>query len=241
MEVFEGYTGISNENGQLIYDILLIALIILLSIFSYTFRTCYPLFEKMIRGFFSVKERQNLFDTPKRESFFFNVFMRFQTLSLCTFFFFLAFYRRSELPEQTINQSIILVTIFFCILILLYILKRFIYFIFGYVMLDKEKFILWNTTYHTLLYLWGISLYLPVFWLILDRERIVGSLIIFIFSFILFRLSAIYVKVRIFYNINNGFLFLYLYLCAQEIIPLLLLYDSLVYLYNVIKTSILWQ
>ena len=241
MEVFEGYIGISKENGQLIYDILLLLLFVLLSIFSYTFRTCYPLFEKMIRGFFSVKERQSLFDTPRRESFFFNIFMGFQTLFLCTVFSFLVFCRFSEILEQTANQSAILLTIFFCILILFYIFKRFIYFIFGYVMLDKEKFKLWHTTYHTLFNLWGISLYLPVFWLMLDRERIAGSLIIFIFNFILFRLSVIYMKIRIFYNKNNGFLFLNLYLCAQEIIPLLFLYESLTYLYNVFKTSILWQ
>ena len=241
MEAFEGYTEISWDNGQLIYDILLLALIILLSIFAFTFRTCYTLFEKMIRGLFSVKERQNLFDPPARESFFFNVFMGFQTLILCAIFFFLAFSRIVKIQEQGVGKAFILLAILFILLILFYLLKRCLYFIYGRIFIDNVKLNLWNTSYHELFYLWGVMLYLPVFWLILDRERMVGSLIIFSINFILFRLSAIYVKVRIFYHKNNGFLFLNLYLCAQEIIPLLFLYESLTYLYNVIKTSILWQ
>jgi len=241
MEVFEGYTGIGWGDGLLIHDILMLAIIIQLSIFAYAFYTCYPLFEKMLRECISVKERQNLFDTPTQESVFFNLFMGFQTLFLCAVFFFIAFSRLANIQEQDVSQAFILLVILFGLLILFYVLKRFLYFIYSLVFIENSKYNLWKSTYHALFCLWGISLYFPVLWLMLDRQHITGALSLFIFVFILFRITAIYVKIRIFFYKNNGLLFLISYLCAQEFIPLLFLYESLTYLHHVIETSIVWQ
>ena len=241
MVAFEGYPGISWGDGLLIHDILIFALIVLLSIFAYTFHTCYPLFEKMVRGLISLKERQNLFDTPTRESIFFNVFMRFQALFLCAVIVFLLFCRFTGLQEPGVRQAMILLGIFLVLLILFYLLKRFLYYLFSSVFITKGKYKLWNTTYHTLFYFCGISLYLPVLWLILDRQHFAGALISLITIYVIFRAVTIYVKIRIFYDKNNGFLYLISYLCAQEMIPLLFLYESLTYLHNVIGSSILWQ
>jgi hypothetical protein len=238
---FEGYTGLSWGDGLLIHDILTFTLIVVLTIFAYAFYTCYPLFEKMIRGLISLKERQNLFDTSTRESFFFNVFMRFQALFLCTVLLFLFFCRIRGNRELSIQQALIMLGAFFIILIFIYLLKRFLYYFFSRVFTSKSKYRLWNTSYHTLFYFCGIMFYLPVLWLMLDRERFAGAMILFISFFIVFRISAIYVKIRIFFDKNNGFLYLILYLCAQEIVPILFLYESLTYLHSVIESSILWQ
>jgi hypothetical protein len=236
-----GFEGISWGDGLLIHDILTFVLIVLISIFAYAFHTCYPLFEKMIHGIMSLKERQNLFDAQTRESVFFNVFMRFQALFLCAVICFLVFGHRGEHGVQGVSLAVTLFVVFFIMLILTYLLKRFLYYIYSNVFTTKGKYKLWNTTYHTLFYFFGILLYLPVLWLMLDRERYTGALILCILLFASFRLAAIYIKIRIIYDKNNGFLYLITYLCAQEIVPLLFLYESLIYLQNVIVSSNLWQ
>ena len=232
---FEDFTGINWGDGLLIYDILVFVLIMLLSIFAYAMHTCYPLFVKMFRGLISLKERQNLFDTQTRESAFLNVFLGFQAVFFSAVFLFLVYSRIAEIHEQSVQQAIILLTGFFLILLLFYFLKRFLYYLYSSVFTTKGKYKLWNTTYHTLFYFYGILLYLPILWLILDREHFFGALIFFFAIFAFFRITAIYVKIRLFYDKNNGYLHLILYLCAQEIVPLLFLYESLTYLRNVIE------
>ena len=238
---FERYTGIGWGESLLIHDILVCALIVLLSIFAYAFHTCYPLFEKMIRGVFAFKERQNLFDTPTRESVFFNMFMRFQALFLGSVMLFWVFCRITGIRELDVRQAFILLNVLLIILIFLYLLKRLLYYLYSCVFISKGKYRLWNTAYHTLFYLYGIFLYIPAWWLILDRERFMGALILSVIFYAIFRIATIYVIIRIFYDKNNGFLYLFFYLCAQEIVPLLFLYECLTYLHNVIESSILWQ
>ena len=241
MDAFEGYTGIFLGDGHQLPDFILLLIIALLSLFAFVFRFCYSLIEKMIQGLFSMKERQNLFDTPTQENFFFNGFMGFQTLLLVAVFFFLAYCRVTEILCQDIRWVYILPFVIFIILFLLYLLKQCLYFMYGRVFTENGKYKLWTTNYHTLFSLWGILLYLPVLWLIFDKNYFTEVLILFVFSYILFRFAVIYVKIRIFYTKNTGLLYFSLYLCAQEIIPLLFLYESLNYLHNVIETSILWQ
>jgi len=238
---FDGYTGIGWDTGLLMYDLLTLALIVLLSIFAYAFRTCYPLLEKMLHELVSLKERQNLFNTVTRESVFFNVFMRFQALFLCTIILFLVFSRIEEDRYQDIYQMLTMFLAFFIVLILIYLFKRFLYYIYCRVFSSEGKYKLWNTTYHTLFYFWGILLYLPVIWLMLDREHFICALILTILFFVTLRLTTIHTKIRIIYDKNIGFLYFILYLCALEIVPLLFLYESLTYLHHIIVSSIIWQ
>ena len=241
MDVFEGYTGIRWENEQLMNDFFLLIIIVLLASFALVFRTCYPLFEKMIRGFVSMKERQTLFDTPTQENFFFTGFMGFQTLFLCSVFFFLAYCRITESLYWIILSDFIPLIVIFIVLCLFYLLKRILYYIYDRTMTGKEKYTLWKNNYNAAFFIWGISLYLPVLWLMFDHINLSGILILFVFTYILFRFHVIYLKIHIFYHKNTGLLYFCLYLCAQEIIPLLFLYESLNYLHNVIETSVLWQ
>jgi len=218
---------------------LTLALIVLLAIFAYAFHTCYPLLEKMVHGLISLKERQSLFDSATRKSVFFNVLMSFQSIFLCTVILFLVFGRMGENDYQDFYQALTLFFLFLFALVLTYLIKRLLYFIYCNVFTSKGKYKLWNETYHTLFYFYGILLYLPVLWLMHDREHYIGAILLFVFLFISFKISSIYMKIRIIYDKNIGFLYLFLYLCALEIVPLLFLYESLTYLHNVIVSSIL--
>jgi hypothetical protein len=241
MELFEGYTGIRWGDELFVYDVFLFVMIVLLSVFAFVFRACYPLFYKMIRSFISIKERQTLFDTPTKENFFFTGFMGFQTLFLCAVFFYYVYCHISQNQPWVIYSDFLLLTIIFILLLLFYLLKKCLYWMYGRLIVGNEKFKLWNTIYQSTFSIWGILLYLPVLWLIFDKNHFTGVLILFVFSYILFRFYIIFIKFRIFYHKYTGLLYFSLYLCAQEIVPLLFLYESLNYLHNVIETSVLWQ
>ncbi len=241
MDLFEGYTGIRWGNELLVHDVFLLIIIVLLAVFAFVFRACYPLFYKMIRGFVSIKERQTLFDTPTKENFFFTGFMGFQTLFLCAIFFYYVYCQISQTQPWAVFSDFILLTVIFIFLLLFYLLKKCLYFMYGRLTVGIEKFKLWKNIYQSTFNIWGILLYLPVLWFIFDQNHFTGVLILFVFSYILFRFYIIYIKFRIFFHKYTGLLYFSLYLCAQEIVPLLFLYESLKYLHNVIETSVLWQ
>jgi hypothetical protein len=130
---------------------------------------------------------------------------------------------------------------FFCLTWFFYFLKQNFYALYGRVFNENGKYHRWNTNYHILSYLWGISLYIPVLWLIFDHTHLTEGLILFVISYMIHRITLICMTFRIFYTQNTGILFLSSYLCAQEIVPLLFLYEGLIYLYNTIEASTLWH
>ena len=241
MDVFEGYAGIRCGSEQPIHDVSLLIIIVLLALFALVFRTCYPLVGKMISSFMLIKKRQNIFDTQTQENVFFAGFMGFQTLFLCAVFLFLAHCRITESTDWVLLSDFALLTVIFSILFLFYLLRHSLDFMYGRIMTGKDEYRLWKSNYNASFYFWGISLYFPVLWLMFDPMHFTGILILFVFTYILFRFYVIYIKIHIFYPKNTGLLYFSLYLCAQEIVPLLFLYESLSYLHNIIETSIRWQ
>lgn len=240
-EIFEGYIGIKFGDEQLIRDILFSVVFLLFASFASIFHSYLPLFSKTIKGFFSVKERQNLFDSTMKENLLFKGFLKLQTLLLCAIFFYLVYSAYYSIHGQSISTAFIILAVFLGIVALFYFFKQCMYFVYGRVFSENGKFKLWNTNYQTLSYLWGISLYLPVLWLMFNNNSLKTVTLLFVLSYILYRISVIYITIRIFYNNNSGILYLSSYLCAQEITPLLFMYEGLNYLQNVIETSTLWH
>lgn len=241
-EIFEGYIGIQFGNEQLIRDILFSIVFLLFVCFAFIFRSYLSLlFGKTITHFISIKERQNLFGSTIRENIVFKVFLKIQTLLLCAILFYLIYHTYHRIQDQTTFDTFIMLGVFLFILVIFYFFKQFLYFIYGQTLSENGKYRLWNTNYETLSYLWGISLYLPVLWLMFNDNSLQIVSLLFLFSYILYRISVIYITIRIFYDKNTGILYLSSYLCAQEIIPLLFLYEGLNYLQNVIEISTLWH
>jgi hypothetical protein len=240
-DIFEGYIGIRVGDEQFVYDTLLILVILLLSLFGFVFRFHYPLFLKMLNELFSTRERQNLFVEPVKNNLFCMGFLNFQALFLCSLFFYLVFCNYTEIQDQHLLSIVGTIGVFFGIIYAFYLIKQCIYVLYGRVFSENGKYKLWSANYHILTYLWGILIYFPVFWLLFEPDRITEALVTFAACYVIFRITLIYMTIRIFYNKNTGLLYLSSYLCAQEIIPLLFLYEGLNYLYNAIEASTLWH
>ena len=129
----------------------------------------------------------------------------------------------------------------FCVLFLFYQFKQCCYYLLGSVFSDPDKYKLWKTSYNAIMGIWGVSLYVPVLWLVFVGTYVTIPIVMFCILYILCRFVIIYKTIRIFHKKSTGLLYISLYLCGQEILPLVFLYEGIIYLYNFIETSTLWH
>lgn len=241
MELFEGYVGIRLGDGQVVDDVLFSLLLALFICFALVFRSNYQLFIKMLRDVVFLKERQNLSRKDAGNEWFFRNFMTFQALFLCSIGLFAigrAYGYVDYLKENTLFLSILLL---FVLLWLFYYAKQCVYFLFGSVFAERAKYRFWKTNYNAIIGAWGVLLYLPVLWLVFVGASLTVPVGLFAIFYILCRFAIIYKTIRIFHKKNREILYISLYLCGQEILPLVFLYKGIVYLYNFIEASTLWH
>lgn len=241
MDNFEGYVGIRLWDGQVVDDVIFSLILLLFIVFALVFRTHYRLFLKMVRDVVFIKERPNLFEKVVGSEWLFRNFMTFQALFLCSIGVFAiarAYGYVHHLKENTVFLSIgllwVMLSVFYCF-------KQGFYFLFGRIFTDPAKYKFWKNSYNAVIGAWGVLLYLPVLWLVFVGSHITGAFILFVIFYILCRFVIIYKTIRIFHTKNSNILYISLYLCGQEILPLVFLYKGIVYLYNFIEASTLWH
>ena len=219
MNIFEGYVGIRLWDGQLVDDVIFSLLLFLFIAFSFVFRTNFQLFVKMLKDAFLVKERQNLFDDVIGKSiFFFRNFMTFQVLFLSSIAL-IAVGRIYGFVNYAEWQAVLsAIGTVFCVLFLFYQFKQCCYYLLGSVFSDPDKL-----------------------WLVFVGTYVTIPIVMFCILYILCRFVIIYKTIRIFHKKSTGLLYISLYLCGQEILPLVFLYEGIIYLYNFIESSTLWH
>lgn len=241
-DLFEGFVGIRLWDGQILNDLLFTLILTLLFLFALVFRFNYRACLKMFNDVLYTKERQSLFDTGAVSDSSFRIFMLFQTLFLSTLFLFSYFYQRGYLDfELTLHNISICIGVLFAIVLVFFFFKWTMYELMGMIFSDPDRFKLWRNSYMAIMGVWGVFLYVPVIWSAFWGVFPSVSAFLFVFSYVLCRFAIIYKTLRIFYRKRTAVLYINLYLCAQEILPLVFLYEGMVYLYNFIKMSTLWH
>ena len=241
MGTFEGYVGIRMWSDQLIDDAVFGLLFFLFVCFALVFRANYRLFLKMMRDVVYVKERQNLFQNIGGNEPLFRNFMTFQALLLCSVCLFKISQAYGYFYFLQENVSIITIGLLFGILLLYYWYKRSFYYLLGMVFTDGAKYKFWKTNYNAIMGAWGVCLYFPTLWLVFVGSSVKIPIFVFVFFYFLSRFVIIYKTIRIFYKTNSGFIYLSLYLCGQELLPLAFPFEGIIYLYNFIESSTLWH
>jgi hypothetical protein len=245
MDNFEGYTGIIRLKEELLVNDWIFALVLLLFIsFALMFRSHFRLFVKMVKDTFQLKRRASLFEMSMGRAgneWLYRSFMTFQALFLSSLVLFTAARKEGYLPVRDVPDMLIPIGIILVVLLLFYFLKHGLYLLVGWVFADDERRKLWWTSYHAATGLWGITLYVPVIWLGFLNTPPALPLILYAFLYVQYRFTLLNKVIRIFSIKRDGFLFLSLYLCAEEIIPLFFLFEGTVCLYNFIEMSTLWH
>ncbi|MDR1557334.1 MAG: DUF4271 domain-containing protein [Tannerellaceae bacterium] len=233
MEGFEGYVGIWLRDEQLVNDVVFSLLFVLFILFALVFHANYPLFMKMIRDVFYVKERLSLFEDIDGNETLFRSIMVFQGLALCSLFFFIigrAYGQIRDYPDMGMN--LLIIGVIFMILFIFYLFKQFLYKLTGFIFVSPEAYKTWRIGYTASLGSWGVLLYFPVVCLAFTEVATGAACVLFLLFYLLWRLIIIHKTISIFNTKVVGFLYIILYLCAQEISPLIFLYGGLNYLYN---------
>ena len=109
----------------------------------------------------------------------------------------------------------------------------------GYIFFDKEVEQRWNDTFSSAICLSGVILFFPTLILFYVEGTYAYGVYFVLLYFIFIQIVLLYRQFVLFFNKKSGLLYFILYLCAQEIIPLFLLYKGFVYLFLMQKDS-LW-
>ena len=239
--MFEGFVGIRLWDGQWINDVIFGMVFMLFVCFAIVFHANYRLFLKMLNDMIHLKERQHTFCvTGGRERFFRN-FMTVQALLLCGICLFAIARMKGYVDLLSETRQLEVLAAIIGLLFLFYWGKRCCYWILGLVFTNPEQYRFWRMGYNAAIGMWGALLYVPTLWLLFVESYLHIPIYLFVLLYVLGRFVIINKLIRIFYRQNGSVLYLSLYLCGQEILPLFFIYKVVVYLYNYFGSSTLWH
>jgi hypothetical protein len=140
-----------------------------------------------------------------------------------------------------IDSNLAVIGLIFSILFVFYLLKQILYRMLGAIFATDEQHSAWRMGYTAATGFWGVLLYAPVLWLAFIETQPRIPAIMFVILYVLWRIIIIYKTICIFNIKGIAFLYIILYLCAQEILPLIFLYEGIIYLYNFIDGIAIWR
>jgi hypothetical protein len=120
------------------------------------------------------------------------------------------------------------------LLFLIFLLYKFLtYFLIGYVFFQKEDVQLWHNHYFSIISFSGIVLFIPALFIFYVPEAYSICFYFSVFYIIFVKILIIYKVFTIFFQQKSPLFYYFLYLCAQELLPLFLVLKALVYFYSI--------
>ena len=235
-----GHVGVqrfySIERVDTVFVFLLLCFMLLVRIY----RKGSSFFKENMQLLFSSRDNVNFFNESTVSEFWYNLLLNFQTIFLSAIVVFIYLF---ESDPGTFSGNQMSATIFsFVLLITLFVAGKCLFYkIIGF-LFDIQSFVsIWIRTYTAVIEMLGILAFIPVLLLVYFDYYHSALFIIFFLLFILSRLIIIYRLGCFFLAKGVNFLYLIAYLCSVEIIPYILLYNGLVYLYRIDIINILWH
>lgn len=212
-------------------DGILALLLLCFVLFTRIYKGGLAFFNENIRLLFSFRKNQNLFAETTTTEFWFNFILIFQAILLASIVMF-DFILESEdhlVPNHSFYTIILFIFTITIFLLLRYLFYRFL----GFIFQIKEQIEIWLRNYILVIEMMGVIAFIPTLMLVYSQNFHQYLLIFFIVLFIISRLILFYRLAVFFLQGHVNFLFLIPYLCSVEIIPYMILYQVLIYLYKV--------
>jgi hypothetical protein len=164
-----------------------------------------------------------------------------QSVAVMSISLFAYFSHEKSIIEIPLANTLICIG-FFCLLLIFYLLYKWIaYRIIINVFFDKSRGMFWTKDWSSLIFLSGLVMFLPAVFIYFVPHLYYFSFYVLVLWFFITRMIIIHKSYMIFFNRINSLHHLFLYLCAQEIVPLFLTYKSMVYVFDiVVDKGILW-
>jgi hypothetical protein len=209
-------------------------------IFTYIINQRAKLFYSMLSGLFHNKDRQSIFFETMNHEFQNKLLLVLQTLILVSIIIYCQAAHEQFFSTASPLQLFILIGIITLILIVFVGYKFLTYAFIGHIFFNKEINRQWQDNFFSLICLSGIFLFFPTLILFYVEEAYYFCTY-FILIYLFFILIITFYKIfTIFFHKKSLLLYFILYLCAQEIIPLFLVYRGFIYLFLTVQKGTLW-
>ena len=186
------------------------------------------LFQSIAGEIFAVKERKNTFYGSTMDEWYGKLLLCLQTCILLSIFLYKVSTNNSNIILNTPIGALIFIGITTLILCIFLFAKWAAYYLVGIVFYNKSAVKIWITNFFSIIAFSGVILFIPVllyFYVDFVDEFCFAFVAIYLLLLIVF---ITYKSFVLFFHKPSDLLNLFLYLCAQEIIPLFLLWKTLV-------------
>lgn len=238
VQVSNGHEGIKRpftlEGDDGIFALLLVCFVF----FTRIFKGGFTFFKENIGLLFSSRKNLNLFSETTTTEFWFNFILVFQTILLISIILFDSFLESISYDEY--RNSFVTVLLFTFTITVFLTIKYLFYKLMGYLFEIQVEIKAWLRSYMIVLEMLGIIAFIPALMLVYSQSFHQYLLFFFFILFFVSRLILFYRIITFFFKRHVNLLFLITYLCGVEIIPYILLYQVLVYLYKVDIVGLLW-
>ena len=210
-------------------------------IIAYSISKKSKLISYMLNSVFRFKDRQNLFFTPIDNDLYTKILLCIQSTILIPIILLCIFTQRYSPTNESISYLSIFIGSSFLLLNIFLLYKYLSYRLVGYVFFKKEAVDQWLDDFYSILALSGIILFLPTLIMFYIDKAYYFCYYFILLYFIFVLILIIYKNFVLFFQDRRLLLYLFLYLCAQEIMPLFLLYKGVVYLFITVQKDNLWH
>ena len=224
----------------LLYNTMFFLFLFCFIIIANVFHSGKKLLPSMVSELFSQKDRKSIFSATVSNEVYGKLQLCLQTVIISSIFIYKVFSTHFQVIDMSVKNALLLIGGSSLLMILFIFYKWLAYFVVGKVFFGKESFSQWMGSFSSLIGIMGVILFVPVLFMFYIDSIYTFCLIFIVICLLLFVIIAIYKTFVLFFHDISLLLHLFLYLCAQEIIPLLFLYKGLVYLFNIAESNILW-
>jgi len=184
----------------------------------------------MFSGLYRNKERQSMFYETVTGETVSKIILSIQTVILITLILFCYAVHENYILISSLSQTFNNTGKIFLLLGLFFLYKYLAYSIAGAIYFKKEMVTQWNDDFLSLISLNGVFLFFPVLILFFVEAAYIICLF-FIVLHLIFNVFFIFYKTySLFFHKKQRYFYFILYLCAQEVLPLYLVYRGFIYL-----------
>ncbi|NDW09164.1 DUF4271 domain-containing protein [Dysgonomonas sp. 520] len=229
-----GYPGIKRPFSFEKVDGFLTIFLVCLVCFAIKFRSGFTLFKgNNLSHLLQGRSESHLYSETTTSEMWSNIFLFLQTMFMVSIVMFVFFSDNDKsLGSDILEDSIPIIFLFAGALSLFFFAKYLLYNFIGYAFNCRNAIGNFIHLYVGVIFVLGIFLFIPALFLIYSAQYHVFVLIVALILFVLQRLLIFYHIITFFLQQNVNILFLIVYLCSVEILPYILLYQGLNYIYE---------
>lgn len=189
------------------------------------------LFSLMFRSLFRENDRQSIFSEVIDNEIIMKIILGVQTVLFSAVIVQSALVHFLDIPFESSTRLFLLLGGTFLLIALFFACKFLIQILVSSIFFQKENRQVWENNSFSIISLSGLVLFVPALLMFYWEETYYVGLTCSVLYFLFVEILTSYKIFVIFFQQKSALLYFILYLCAQELVPLFLIYKALVYFY----------